>query len=134
MAIPMGFLDARRRPRVRPERRIPVQLWMEDQDAEDIATNGLLIDMSEIGLGVRVGAPFEVGSTVDLALTEYLLVGSVVNCFAMAEGGFRIGLELLHAVSEGDWRGLLHSCGIFSEDAGEGSVHAVPLSPELPTN
>jgi hypothetical protein len=106
---------------------------MEDQDDEEVSTHGLLIDMSEIGLGIGVAAPFEVGATVDLALTEYLLVGSVVNCIAIAEGGFRIGLELLHSMSEGDWQGLLHSCGISSED-GAGNVHAVPLLPELPTN
>jgi hypothetical protein len=129
----MGFLDARRRPRVRPGGRIPVQLWMEDQDDEEISTFGLLIDMSEIGLGVRLGAPIEVGSTVDLALTEYLLVGSVVNCVGLPEGGFRIGLELLHAMSEGDWQGILHSCGISSDDCA-GKIHAVPLLPELPTN
>ena len=106
---------------------------MEDQDDEEVSTHGLLIDMSEIGLGVRVEAPFEVGATVDLALTEYLLVGSVVNCVAIPEGGFRVGVELLHSMSEGDWQGLLQSCGISFDD-GAGNIHAVPLLPELPTN
>ena len=49
--------------------------------------------MSEIGLGVRVGAPFEVGVTVDLALAEYLLVGSVVNCIAIAEAASESALN-----------------------------------------
>jgi hypothetical protein len=115
---------------------------MENENAQEILTHGVLIDMSEIGLGVLVTAPFEVGTTVDLSLAEYFLVGSVINCIPLepggdadpgsgplAEGGFRVGLELLHAISEEDWQGLLHSCGVSSETSGTGKVRAFSVLP-----
>jgi len=103
---------------------------------------GRLIDVSQSGVGIITGFPFEAGSLVEVCADSGVLYGEIRSCVRLPDGQYRLGI-LAEEIFAGDlrekhvaaWKGTLKTCAsrIRAGFGGHFGKQAGPeLNPETP--